>query len=81
MLACFKSCLFELTVPSCLQDAAERTKYDERHGAYREYLIRRLRLPAGVVYGHGLVNLGVLQVPVLARWESPSVQGCGAGAA
>ena len=44
------------------QDGAERAAHDESHRTYREYLIRRLRLPAGVVYGHGLVNLGVLQV-------------------
>ena len=46
----------------CHKDDGEREKYDKYQRAYREYLIRRLRLPAGVVYGHGIVNMGVLQV-------------------
>ena len=29
---------------------------------YRQYLLERLRIPAGVVFGHGLVNLALIQV-------------------
>lgn len=34
---------------------------DEEKTRYREYLLRRLRVPAGVVFGHGLVDLAVIQ--------------------
>ena len=29
---------------------------------YREYLLDRLRVPAGVIFGHGIVNLALIQV-------------------
>ncbi len=34
---------------------------DESKARYRDYLLRRLRVPAGVVFGHGLVDLALIQ--------------------
>ncbi|CAL8466601.1 g6137 [Coccomyxa elongata] len=34
---------------------------DEGKARYRDYLLRRLRVPAGVVFGHGLVDLALIQ--------------------
>ena len=33
---------------------------------YRAYLLERLRVPAGVIFGHGIVNLALIQV-----WAAP----------
>ena len=37
-------------------------KADASKQQYREYLLERLRVPAGVVFGHGIVNLALIQV-------------------
>lgn len=40
---------------------------------YREYLLKRLRVPAGVVFGHGIVNLALIQV--LFSWVQLDIDG------
>ena len=37
-------------------------KADASKEKYREYLLDRLRVPAGVIFGHGIVNLALIQV-------------------
>jgi hypothetical protein len=44
-----------------VQNSEGATARDEGKARYREYLLRRLRVPAGVVFGHGLVDLAVIQ--------------------
>ncbi|BDA41116.1 hypothetical protein COCOBI_01-7710 [Coccomyxa sp. Obi] len=44
-----------------LSDPEGAKARDERKARYRDYLLRRLRVPAGVVFGHGLVDLALIQ--------------------
>lgn len=44
-----------------VQDPEAAKARDERKAQYRDYLLRRLRVPAGVVFGHGLVDLALIQ--------------------
>lgn len=46
-----------------LQDPNFCEDADTSKEKYRQYLLERLRIPAGVVFGHGLVNLALIQVP------------------
>ena len=46
--------------PSLCEDA------DLSKATYRAYLLERLRVPAGVIFGHGIVNLALIQV-----WAAP----------
>lgn len=44
-----------------VQDPEGAKARDESKAQYRDYLLRRLRVPAGVVFGHGLVDLALIQ--------------------
>lgn len=43
------------------QDGDERLRYDSEQLDYRAYLLRRLRIPSGVVFGQGLVDMALIQ--------------------
>jgi hypothetical protein len=44
-----------------LQGGSERQQFDSEQARYRAYLLQRLRVPSGVVFGHGLVDMALLQ--------------------
>jgi hypothetical protein len=58
----FSTCkrLLSAQEPSLCENA------DLSKAKYRAYLLERLRVPAGVIFGHGIVNLALIQV-----WAAP----------
>lgn len=44
----------------CMQDPQGCKTADQDQLNYRDYLMRRLRVPAGVVFGHGLMDLALI---------------------
>jgi len=55
-----KAAFGEIDMCGCMQDPQVCKATDQGQLTYRDYLMRRLRVPAGVVFGHGLMDLALI---------------------